>query len=146
MVAPTMDPDFLRVIVVALDLSPASDEALRTAHSLASKHPASSVHLIHVLAGELELAFADERLAEWAARFSTIEANAEFHTIQRADVAAAIVEEAARLQADLIVVGTAGRRGLSRFVLGSVAEQVVRTAGCPVLVAREKAHPDVSES
>lgn len=140
-----MDPDFLRVIVVAVDLSPASNEAMRTAHSLASKHPAARVHLVHVLSGELELAFADERLTEWATRFSTIDANSEFHTLKRADVAAAIVEEAARLNADLIVVGTAGRRGLSRFMLGSVAEQVVRSAGCPVLVAREKAHPDVAD-
>jgi nucleotide-binding universal stress UspA family protein len=35
--------------------------------------------------------------------------------------------------ADLIVIGTHGRRGVARFVLGSVAERVVRTAPCPVL-------------
>jgi nucleotide-binding universal stress UspA family protein len=37
---------------------------------------------------------------------------------------------------DLIVLGTHGRSGLKRFVLGSVAEKVVRTAPCSVMVAR----------
>lgn len=43
---------------------------------------------------------------------------------------------AAEIGADLIVMGTHGRRGLSRVFLGSVAETVVRTAPCSVLVAR----------
>ena len=51
-----------------------------------------------------------------------------------------IVGLAASLDADLIVVGTAGRVGLERILLGSVAAQVVRHAGCPVLVARPKDH------
>jgi nucleotide-binding universal stress UspA family protein len=46
------------------------------------------------------------------------------------------VEAAAKLDAELIVVGTAGRTGLDRFMLGSVAEAVVRTAPCSVLVVR----------
>ncbi len=47
-----------------------------------------------------------------------------------------IVEEAGRWEADIVVVGTQGRRGLSRLLLGSVAEGVLRRAGCPVLVVR----------
>jgi nucleotide-binding universal stress UspA family protein len=44
------------------------------------------------------------------------------------------IDAAAReAHADLIVIGTHGRRGLARALLGSVAEKVVRTAGCPVL-------------
>lgn len=50
----------------------------------------------------------------------------------------AITRASADLQADLIVVGTAGRTGFSRLTLGSVAEMVVRRAGCPVLVVRPK--------
>lgn len=45
-----------------------------------------------------------------------------------------ILGEAARWEADVVIVGTAGRRGLSRLMLGSVAEGVIRRAGCPVLV------------
>ena len=37
---------------------------------------------------------------------------------------------------DLIVMGTHGRRGIDRYLLGSVAEKVVRTADCPVLTVR----------
>jgi nucleotide-binding universal stress UspA family protein len=40
------------------------------------------------------------------------------------------------VQADLIVMGTHGRRGLRRALLGSVAEAIVRTAPCPVLTVR----------
>jgi len=61
---------------------------------------------------------------------------------QRLDVPS---EEIARLAsdigADLVVVGTHGRRGLSRLLLGSVAEGTVRLAPCPVLVVRAKAPP-----
>ncbi|OEC88547.1 MULTISPECIES: universal stress protein [Methanobacterium] len=37
---------------------------------------------------------------------------------------------------DLVVMGTSGKHGMDRFLLGSVAERVVRTASCPVLVVR----------
>jgi nucleotide-binding universal stress UspA family protein len=47
-----------------------------------------------------------------------------------------IVEEARRWSADLIVIGTHGRRGLSKLLLGSVADGVVRTAGTSVLLIR----------
>ncbi len=47
--------------------------------------------------------------------------------------ATTIVDTAARLRIDLIVLATHGRSGLSHFLLGSVAERVVRTAACPVL-------------
>jgi nucleotide-binding universal stress UspA family protein len=52
------------------------------------------------------------------------------------DPAPAIVKAAASLSADLIVIGTHGRKGFSRVFLGSVAEIVLRDAPCPVLVVR----------
>jgi len=54
--------------------------------------------------------------------------------------AQALVVLAAALDADGIFVGTHGRKGLQRALLGSVAEEVVRTAGCPVHVVRARAH------
>jgi nucleotide-binding universal stress UspA family protein len=48
----------------------------------------------------------------------------------------AILKAAEDTHADLIVIGTHGRRGLSRMVLGSVAEDVMRRAQCPVLAVR----------
>jgi nucleotide-binding universal stress UspA family protein len=47
-----------------------------------------------------------------------------------------IVREARKQRADLVVLGTHGRRGVRRLVLGSDAEQVVRTASVPVLLVR----------
>ena len=49
-----------------------------------------------------------------------------------------IVREAKKQRADLIVLGTHGRRGLRRLVLGSDAEQVIRIAPVPVLLVRAK--------
>ncbi|MFN3200796.1 MAG: universal stress protein [Bradymonadia bacterium] len=50
-----------------------------------------------------------------------------------------VVELAERESIDLIIMGTHGRTGLSRFFLGSVAERVLRRANCPVLTVR---HPE----
>ncbi|WP_313691135.1 universal stress protein [Halorarum halobium] len=50
--------------------------------------------------------------------------------------AGAIVDYAEEADVDVVVVGSHGRRGISRMVLGSVAEQVVRTSPVPVLVVR----------
>ena len=54
-------------------------------------------------------------------------------------VADVIVEQAKKWRADLIVIGTHGRRGVSRLVMGSDAEGVVRTTPVPVLLVRSKA-------
>jgi nucleotide-binding universal stress UspA family protein len=54
-------------------------------------------------------------------------------------VADAIVEEARKSRCDLIVIGTHGRRGVSRAVLGSDAENVMRSSPVPVLLVREPA-------
>jgi nucleotide-binding universal stress UspA family protein len=51
-----------------------------------------------------------------------------------------IVRVASDAHVDLIVMGTQGRRGLSHLVLGSVAEEVVRTAQCPVLTVKVSEH------
>ncbi len=54
-------------------------------------------------------------------------------------VAEAIVEEAKSGECELIVIGSHGRRGFSRALLGSDAESVVRTSPVPVLVVRDPA-------
>jgi len=57
---------------------------------------------------------------------------------QMGDPADVIVEVAAKLPADLIVMVTHGRRGLARLVEGSIAEKVLRSAPCPVLAVRQE--------
>jgi nucleotide-binding universal stress UspA family protein len=49
----------------------------------------------------------------------------------------ALLQSARAFNADLLVIGTHGRRGLNRWLSGSVAEEVIRRAGIPVLVIRE---------
>lgn len=57
-----------------------------------------------------------------------------------------IVEQAKKLGADLIVIGTHGRRGIRRLVLGSDAEQVLRTTPVPVLLVRAQAEAQAPAS
>jgi nucleotide-binding universal stress UspA family protein len=54
-------------------------------------------------------------------------------TVRMGHVAQTIVDYAKDVGADLIVMGTHGRTGLAHFIIGSVAERVVRMAPCPVL-------------
>jgi nucleotide-binding universal stress UspA family protein len=56
--------------------------------------------------------------------------------LRQSDPTPAIVQLAADVEADLVVIGTHGRGWLTHFLLGSVAEGVVRRAPCPVLVVR----------
>jgi nucleotide-binding universal stress UspA family protein len=58
------------------------------------------------------------------------------------DAGEAIVLRAARMHADLVVMGTHGRSPLARAMLGSVADHVVRHASCPVLTVR---HTDATK-
>ena len=60
--------------------------------------------------------------------------------VRTGSAATEIIEVAAALPADLIVISTHGHTGLKHVWLGSVTEQVVRRAPCPVLVVREHEH------
>jgi nucleotide-binding universal stress UspA family protein len=58
------------------------------------------------------------------------------HRLVEGDVAKEILRLAGETKSDLIVMGTHGRTGLGRLLMGSVAEQVVRKASCPVLTVK----------
>ena len=81
--------------------------------------------------GERMLAQAAEKVQQSGKRaeVALIETNGQ-------RIASVIEAEAKRWQADLIVIGTHGRSGLSRLLMGSVAEGVVRLASVPVLLIR----------
>jgi nucleotide-binding universal stress UspA family protein len=59
--------------------------------------------------------------------------------VRTGDARDVILEVARELPADLIVMGTHGHHGFRRFLLGSVAEAIVRTASCPVLTLHSAA-------
>jgi nucleotide-binding universal stress UspA family protein len=143
-----------RKILVAVDGSPTSMKGLREAIRLA-KDERSELVLLHVV-NEL-YAFANldgfapgvdlvptlresgrRVLAKAKALADKAGVRAKIVLRETLGGAAAdtIVREARRQRADLIVLGTHGRRGLRRMVLGSDAEQVVRSAPAPVLLVR----------
>src|SRR5262245_54511729 len=142
-------------ILFPTDFSPASEEALRWATSLARDTGATMI-IAHVeeppLAyggGEMYVA-ADEtdrdELRRALVKIVPLDHNVPFeHKLLVGDPASAIVEAAETEDADIIVLGTHGRTGLTRLLMGSVAEAVVRRANCPVLTIKHAArvHADV---
>ncbi len=85
-------------------------------------------------------AYAEEQLADFSRAHPDLPVP-PFHVhTDTGDAAEKIVRAAALVDADVIFIATHGRTGLKRLLLGSVAEKVVRLAGCAVQVCREKKH------
>ena len=61
----------------------------------------------------------------------------EFHLVHGVDVASVIEDEAHRFDAEVVVVGTHGRTGLGRILMGSVATDVVKKKGLPVILVHQ---------
>jgi len=149
----------MQKILVPVDLSPDSRQALAEAAQFAAAFGAS-IDLLYVWSAPALVApesvitgvgVNEQPLVEWI-RKSATEQLAQFEIeIRRegvpisnvlcepGDPAAVIVDRAKAGQYDLLVLSTHGRTGLSHFLLGSVAERVVRTAPCPVLTVRSTA-------
>jgi nucleotide-binding universal stress UspA family protein len=135
----------IHTILHPTDFSVPSDYAFRTACALARDYGARLVAL-HVVTiptvvyGEgMVLPDVSNYHEEARAKLDRLEAPANVRLERRAVEGEPVTEilrgaEAAR--ADMIVMGTHGRTGLSRLLMGSVAEKVVRQAACPVLTVR----------
>jgi nucleotide-binding universal stress UspA family protein len=80
------------------------------------------------------------REAEARARRARVKTETELLEIQKVSerISDLVVKKAATWRADVIVMGTHGRRGLNRLLLGSVADGVVRVSSIPVLLIRGK--------
>jgi nucleotide-binding universal stress UspA family protein len=144
-----------KTILVPIDFSEGSTAALDYATGLAAKLDAK-IYLLNVIgiqllgadygmpvaASTVELVYEDSHkaLAKLIAENKT-KASFGGAVIETGDARAMIEAVATKLDADLIVMGTHGRRGVRRFLLGSVAEVVARTAPCPVLLVRAKEAP-----
>lgn len=129
----------VRQILFPTDYSDVSAYAGRTAAQLAS-HFGARLHVVHVVPPVTDAGPVDALPATVAAVGAGFEVTS---AILHGPPARAIVEYARRQHIDLIVMGTHGRTGVSRAVLGSVAEAVVRRAPCRVLTVPDGVGIDV---
>jgi nucleotide-binding universal stress UspA family protein len=147
-----MSPDNFRRIVVPTDFSECAEQAWALAQRLA-KTLGSEVVLVHVLVeaplyGEgpwtmdrTRQVFEEARrwVSEQLDKKAT-DANGNGVTVRTVLRTGTpyreIVDLATDERADLVIIGTHGRGGMSRALLGSVADRVVRLAPCPVLTVR----------
>jgi nucleotide-binding universal stress UspA family protein len=143
-------------ILVPTDLSDGADEALDYACELARTFGAK-IHLLNVIGipalGVPELGVAltgsvidsivrdNQSALDRIAETKRQQVDIGEVLLRTGDARDVINQTAKELNCDLIVMGTHGRRGVSRALLGSVTETVVRTAPCPVLTVR--AHTSV---
>jgi len=139
----------MSTVLFPTDFSTASDAALSQAEAIA-KQSGAELLIIHVeeppLAyggGELYYGLPEptsDRIQKMLADVRPKDPEVKFkHRLMMGDPAGEIVRVAGEEKVDSIVLGTHGRTGLSRLLMGSVAEGVVRRAPCPVLVYRETA-------
>ena len=146
----------IKRILVPVDFSAASRAALWRASELATALGAS-LELLHVLElpGAHALAsqayvplppeyrqdvkrHAEKHLEEW---LSTSSVPTIRHELREGKPFVEIASYARQHGIDLIVMGTHGRGGMSRLLLGSVTENLIRTAPCPVMTVREDDEP-----
>jgi universal stress protein A len=144
----------LKHILVPIDFSECSKKALQYALPLAREHQAT-LTLLYVVAPAFQVGEypgvdqaqllanakknAKKELTQWAAAEVRAEAPTDI-IVHMGTPSRQIIESARSLPADLIVISTHGRTGLKHVLLGSVTEQVVQRAPCPVLVVREREH------
>jgi nucleotide-binding universal stress UspA family protein len=133
-------------IVVPTDFFEESERALNFAMEIVTR--ASDVHVIHVatpiVVTEPVAVYAivsdEERSEHLVAEFQKKHREAKYRDIhfnvRFGDPGSEIVSFAEKVKAGLIVMPSHGRTGLKHFLIGSVAERVVRLAKCPVLVLR----------
>ena len=143
------------VVVVGADFDVTGDQALAEALKLADMRGDVHIHVVHVLSDHLgsrreaiiakrtvELEDVPQKLrAHIEKRFGPVLESAAKKVVMHVRLgrpAEALSQLAVDLDAELIIVGTHGRRGLEKFALGSVAQNLLEIAHCPVLVARPK--------
>jgi nucleotide-binding universal stress UspA family protein len=124
-----------RRILVPVDGSASADHALGQAIALAKTH-AAALKIVFV-DGVEEIGRQIVEVAAAKARNAGLQPESGLLVkLPTEDIGGVILQEAGAWNADLIVIGTHGRRGLAHALLGSVAERVIRAATVPVLVVR----------
>ncbi len=135
--------------LVPIDFSKGSDVALKQAIVLARKHKEKLllVHVISMALGFPEVGFRNisqnlerdvlNELEKLARRHGLRPTEYRTVVVRGADTAKLIANQAKKFHATMIIMGSHGRTGLQRFMLGSIAERTLRYAGCPVLIVKK---------
>jgi nucleotide-binding universal stress UspA family protein len=144
----------LKTILYPTDETTTSTGAWRLAIKLAKDH-GSEIVVLHVALPPVPLYSEDD--IQWKQPDITPQNDLELlrktyanehdipvrHVVTQGDASEVIVQVAKDEKASLIVMGTHGRKGIGRFVLGSVAEHVLRMATCPVVTVKGDWTPPV---
>lgn len=133
----THDVPRFRVVVVATDLSDFGNHAVPFGYTLVGDR-GGEVHLVHVRDEDHEgsdPASLEQRLQALVLP-NQPKATVKVHVVSGDDTARVIGETAERLGADVVVIASHARSGISRVLLGSVADKLLRTCHRPVLVLR----------
>lgn len=150
-------------ILVAYDFSDCSELALQHALNVALDERPRDFHFLVALDPKKGLGLRDNETIDYAyaeevQKLATERISSAINNLKLAgevsmlvhvrigDPAAQILALAEEIGASLILLGSHGRTGVKRWLMGSVSEEVVREARCPVTVARERGYADVPRS
>jgi len=139
-----------KTYLVPVDFSKGSEAALRFAVGLAKKDR-SKLIILHVVSAvfafPLEAGFGDiierieqdarQALAKFTKRLRLKPGAFRLLLIRAVEPASAIADQAKKSHAAMIIMGSHGRTGLQRLMIGSVAERTLRYAHCPVLIVKK---------
>lgn len=131
---PTLRVPIVEHALVATDLSPFANRAVPFA--FAATPDGGEVHLAHVVAADAEVDAAELARALLALVPTGMRREVEAHVVRGDDAAVTIAQTAARLGVDVICIASHGRSGISRALVGSVADKLLRATRKPVLVLR----------
>ena len=150
-------------IVVGIDFTEASTQALKTAVSVLSATPRAELHLTHVVLDPSVGRHLDQDESLMTTAYKNLRAflleeslnvpgtdrferQVIYHVRLAKDAARALEQVALDVDADLVVVGTHARKGLEKWMLGSVADSLLQGGRVPLLVARPSNYEGMTRS
>ncbi|CAN5679606.1 hypothetical protein BH09MYX1_BH09MYX1_21770 [soil metagenome] len=149
-----------QVIVAAVELDPTADQVWKLAETFLQS-PDVEMHFVHVVRGSESairanpatasalLEEAHTNMQKWLSNRVTIQdprVQQMRLTVALGAPAESLIRLAADVEADMILLGTHGKTGVERLVLGSTASQVFKMAPCTVVIAKEKDYTNVEKS
>ena len=130
-------------ILIPTDFSEYSNKALRQALDIA-KHYKAKVYMLHVVRGESYYEDVEKQMIERARKklqeeidkFPQAKELEVFTEVVSGNTSEAILTEERSKGIDLIVIASLGRSGIAKYLIGSVARNVLKGAKCPVLLTK----------